>query len=65
MLDFCIRFCLINAFRFEKWRIIGIEQTLWYFITKNQLFKANSGKILQEKTAGLFCIIKGCFILGP
>jgi hypothetical protein len=31
---------------------------------KNYFFKTNPKEILQEKTAGLFCIIKGCFILG-
>lgn len=31
---------------------------------KNQFFKTNSEEIFQEKTAVLFCIMKGCFILG-
>ena len=44
--------------------MLSKKQQLFYFKRKNQFFKAISEEILREKTAGLFCIIKGCFILG-
>lgn len=44
--------------------MLSKKQKLFYFKRKNQFFKTNSEEIFQEKTALLFCIIKGCFILG-
>ncbi len=65
MFGLLIRFCLVMSFKFLKYPVIRKNRSCFAEKRKIISLKTNSDKeIFHEKTAGLFCIINGCFILG-